>query len=66
MRAHGCPRSDPLQEFECSKDQSTNQSNPEYLTGSACLFDYPKRLCHNARACLWTTLRAFVDGQTCQ
>ena len=26
---------------------------------------FSKSLCPNFRACLWTTLRAFVDGQTC-
>ena len=51
--------------LECSKRQSTNQSNPEQVAESACSFDHPKRLSHNVGACLWTTLRSFVDGQTC-
>ena len=42
------------------KRQSTNQSNPEQLTDSACSFDYPKCLSHDVEACLWTTLRVLV------
>ena len=44
---------------------STNQSNPEQQTDSACSFDYPNALVMMFRTCLWTTLRAIVDGQTC-
>ena len=65
VRAHENPRSDLLQMRECSKRQSTNQENPELLTDFACLFGCTKRLCQYMTACLWTTLRAFVDGQTC-
>ena len=63
--AHEYPRSDLLQMLECSKRQPTNQSHLEQLTDSACSLDNPKRLSHDVRACPWTTLRAFVDGQTC-
>ena len=51
--------------LERSKRQQANQSNTQLLIDSACSFDYPKRLSHDVKACLWTTLRAFVHRRMC-
>ena len=35
MRAHECPRSDPLQKSECTEHQSTNKLDLSLLTAYA-------------------------------